>query len=139
MRFEPDMTKTLIELLRLRAERDAATCGYTFCAEDGSRLTLPIVALEQRARAIAVELRRRSQPGDRALLVYPPGLDFISAFFGCVFAGVLPVPATYPKPRRPMPRLSAIAADRGAKLALTTPQTLAILEASRTAPELQLV
>src|SRR5439155_5951136 len=122
---------------------DAATCGYTFCAEDGSRLTLPIVALEQRARAIAVELGRHgcrgSQPGDRALLVYPPGLDFISAFFGCVFAGVLPVPATYPKPRRPMPRLSAIAADCGAKLALTTAQTLETLEAARTAPELQSV
>ncbi len=87
-------------------------------------------------RAIAAELQKTAQPGDRALLVYPAGLEFISAFFGCILAGVMPVPATYPKPRRPMPRLSAIHADCGATLALTTAQTLETLDLAQTAPDL---
>ena len=65
--------------------------------------------LDRRARVIAARLQLELQPGDRALLVYPPGLDFIAAFFGCLYAGVVAVPATYPKPRRPMPRLNRIA------------------------------
>jgi acyl-CoA synthetase (AMP-forming)/AMP-acid ligase II/acyl carrier protein len=68
------------------------------------------------------------RPGDRALLVYPPGLDFIAAFFGCVYAGVTAVPATYPKPRRPMPRLKRIALDCDAHVALSTAATLETLD-----------
>src|SRR5690606_27529369 len=65
---------------------------------------------------------------DRALLVYPAGLEFISAFFGCLYAGVVAVPATYPKPKRPMPRLNRIALDCDAHVALSTAQTLTTLD-----------
>ena len=134
--YESDVAETLIDLLQLRAASDAATCGYAYYADNGNRLTLPVDALDRRARAIGAALQRVSRPGDRALLAYPPGLDFISAFFGCVFAGVLPVPATYPKPRRLTPRLSAIAADCQATLALTNAQTLETLDQARASPEL---
>jgi len=134
--YESDVAATLIDLLQLRAASDAATCGYAYYADDGNRLTLPVDALERRARAIGAALQRVSRPGDRALLAYPPGLEFISAFFGCVFAGVLPVPATYPKPRRLTPRLSAIAADCQATLTLTNAQTLETLGQAKTSPEL---
>src|SRR5438874_166822 len=129
--FESKVAPTMMHLLQMRAGREAGTCGYTYCADDGERLTLPVAALERRARAIAAALQQVSRPGERAVLVYPPGLDFIAAFFGCVFAGVLPVPATYPKPRRPMPRLSAISVDCEATLALTTAQTLKTLDQAR--------
>jgi acyl-CoA synthetase (AMP-forming)/AMP-acid ligase II/acyl carrier protein len=84
--------------------------------------------LERRARVIAARLQLELKPGDRALLVYPPGLDFIAAFFGCMYAGVVAVPATYPKPRRPMPRLNRIAVDCDAHVALSTATTLTTLD-----------
>jgi len=71
------------------------------------------------------------------LLIYPPGLDFVTAFLGCIYAGVLAVPATYPKHRRPMPRLKAIAEDCKATVALTTSKTLAMLDLSCNGGQLQ--
>jgi acyl-CoA synthetase (AMP-forming)/AMP-acid ligase II/acyl carrier protein len=67
--------------------------------------------LDRAARAIAVGLTARFQSRSRIALVFPPGLDFIKAFFGCVYADMIPVPATYPKPRRPSARLTAIMDD----------------------------
>ena len=84
--------------------------------------------LDRRARLIAARLQLELKPGDRALLVYPAGLEFISAFFGCMYAGVVAVPATYPKPKRPMPRLQRIAVDCDAHVALSTAQTLTTLD-----------
>ena len=84
--------------------------------------------LDRRARSIAGRLQLELSPGDRALLVYPAGLEFIAAFFGCMYAGVVAVPATYPKPKRPMPRLQRIALDCDAHVALSTAQTLTTLD-----------
>ncbi len=65
-------------------------------------------------------------PGERALLLYPPGLDFIAAFFGCLYAGVVAVPAYPPRPNdRSQPRLRAIARDAEPRAALTTAAILA--------------
>ena len=62
-----------------------------------------------------------SLPGERALLLYPPGLEFVAAFFGCLYAGVVAVPAYPPRPRPArMPRLRAIARDARPRLVLTT-------------------
>jgi acyl-CoA synthetase (AMP-forming)/AMP-acid ligase II/acyl carrier protein len=128
---------TLIDLFQSRATLDARQPAFTFRGEDGIETSLSFGELDRRARAVAAELGRIAEAGHRALLVYPAGLDFIPAFCGCIYAGLLAVPATYPKPRRPMPRLSAVAQDSGATIALTTSQTLATLELARTAPELE--
>ncbi len=66
--------------------------------------------LDRRARTIAAHLGSRFQPGDRALLLYPPTLEFVSAFFGCLYAGILAVPA-YPPSTRTVGRLLAIVRD----------------------------
>jgi acyl-CoA synthetase (AMP-forming)/AMP-acid ligase II len=81
--------------------------------------------LDVRARAIAAELRRFADVGDRALLLYPAGLAYIAALFGCFYAGIVAVPA-YPPGANPnsMPRLRAIVADAGATVALTTAASL---------------
>ena len=121
-------TRTLVDALELRVQRDAGYCAYKYLNDDGIVSSLTIGQLDQRARAIAAWLQDRCSIGDRVLLVYPPGLEFVTAFFGCLYAGVLPVPATYPKPRRPMPRLLAIGIDCGAELALTTSQALEMLQ-----------
>jgi acyl-CoA synthetase (AMP-forming)/AMP-acid ligase II/acyl carrier protein len=128
--------QSLVEMLDAQAEAYGYRTASVFCRDDGERVQQTYAELTRRARAIAAELQRRLAEGDRALLVFPPGLDFIAGFFGCLYAGVLAVPATYPKPRRPMPRLAAIAQDCRPTAVLTTSQTLATAELVRKAPEL---
>ncbi len=127
---------TLLDLLQSRAEAYGDRTANVFCRDDGERALLSYAQLARRARAIAAQLQQNVPPGERVLLVFPPGLDFIAGFFGCLYAGVLAVPATYPKPRRPMPRLTAIAHDCRPAAVLTTAQTLSTIELARSAPEL---
>ncbi|MEQ8790733.1 MAG: AMP-binding protein [Pirellulaceae bacterium] len=128
--------RTLVDLLMQQADRCGDRRAFTFLADDDRESTISYRELDRRARSIAVHLARFAEPGQRALLVYPTGIEFIAAFFGCVYAGVLPVPATFPKPRRPMPRPTAIASDCDATLALTTAASLATLDLSLS-PQLQ--
>ncbi len=81
--------------------------------------------LDQKYRVIATELQSLGATGERALLLYPPGLDFIAAFFGCLYAGVVAVPISPPKRNQSIDRLRAIASDAGATIALTVTSTLA--------------
>lgn len=75
--------------------------------------------LDARARSIAAELIDRGMQGERALLLFPPGLEFVAALFGCFYAGVVAVPAYPPRRNRNMKRIQAISDDAEAKLALT--------------------
>ena len=90
---------TLGEVLRARAAERPERVAFTFLADgeaEGGRLTYG--ELDRRASAIAAALAGSVRPGERALLLYPPGLDFIAAFFGCLYAGVVAVPAYPPRP-----------------------------------------
>jgi len=133
----PVEATTLLEMLEGQTGRIPDLRAYTYRSEDGSEQVLTYADLQRRARAIAVVIRQTAQPGDRVVLVYPAGLDFLAAFFGCIYAGVLAVPATYPKPRRPMPRLAAIVEDCDAAVALTTAQTLSTLDLARSGSRLK--
>src|SRR5688572_26808929 len=91
---------TLAGLLKARAAESPDREAYVFLADgelEAERLTWG--ELDVRARAVAWALRQSScppiGPGERVLLLYPPGLDFVAAFFGCLYAGVVAVPA-YP-------------------------------------------
>ncbi len=67
--------------------------------------------LDGRARSIAGRLQELGYAGERALLLFPPGLDFIAAFFGCLYAGVVAVPCYPPNLARleaTLPRLQGI-------------------------------
>src|ERR1700712_972331 len=111
----------LVERLRSRAVEAPDWPLYTFLADgeaESERLTH--ADLDRAAGRIAAALRAVTAPGERALLLYPPGLDFIAAFFGCLYAGVVAVPAYPPHPRRDSPRLRAIAQDAAPAVVLTT-------------------
>ncbi len=127
--------RTLHALLAQRVALFGNRRAYTYMGVQGDEV-ISFAELNRRAQAIAARIHQVAKPGDRALLVFPAGLDFITSFFGCLYAGVLAVPATYPKPRRPMPRLSAIARDCDAALMLTTAQTLATMDQARSASDL---
>jgi len=85
--------------------------------------SLTYAEVDARASAIGAALSGRVAPGERALLLYPPGLDFVAAFLGCLHAGVVAVPAYPPDPTRlarSVPRLRAIARDADVRCVLTT-------------------
>ncbi len=123
---QPFATLATIVAERAQSEPDAQAC--VFIADDGSRITLTYAELDRHAAAIAVRLRTMLSPGDRALLVYAAGLEFVTAFLGCQYAGVVAVPATHPKPRRPLPRMRQIAEDCEATVALTGKATLETID-----------
>ncbi len=127
---------TLSTTLRLRAGTAPDREAYVFL-RDGEEETegLSWGELDRRARAIAGALLARCSPGDRALLLLPSGLDFVAAFFGCLYAGAVAVPADPPRPRRDRERLRALVCNASPRLALTTSGLLAGLQDLAAAPE----
>jgi acyl-CoA synthetase (AMP-forming)/AMP-acid ligase II len=117
---------SLLEVLRQRAAGVPESNAYTFLANgtiEAERLTYR--ELDTRARAIGAALQRSAAVGDRAVLLYPPGLEFIAALFGCFYAGVVAVPADPPRPNRASSRLRAIVQESRPAVALTTAPILA--------------
>src|SRR5688572_28844462 len=112
---------TLVELLRWRALHQPDHHAYTFLVDgEAEEVHLTYQELDRQARAIGAQLQHLAAAGERSLLLYPAGLEFIAAFFGCLYAGVIAVPAYPPRRNRPMPRLQTIVADAQARVALTT-------------------
>lgn len=110
---------TLIDILRSRAIEQGNQLAYSFLKDgenESGRLTYG--ELDRQAKAIASGIQ--SYQGERALLLYPSGLEFITAFFGCLYAGVIAVPANPPRQNQKLSRLLSIVKDSQSKLALTT-------------------
>ncbi len=133
---------TLVELFRSRALQQPEQRMYAYLVDgeiEAAHLTHE--ALDRQARAIGAILQSYRARGERALLLYPAGLEFIPAFFGCLCAGVIAVPLPAPnmaQPQRTVPRLRAIANDAQPMLVLTTSSILAKVEGLFTqAPELR--
>ncbi|HWS52588.1 MAG TPA: AMP-binding protein, partial [Pyrinomonadaceae bacterium] len=80
---------TLVELLRRRAAAEPGRCAYRFLAdaETAEAASVTYAELDERARALGARLQAEGAAGERALLLYPPGLDYVVAFFGCLYAG----------------------------------------------------
>ena len=111
---------TLVELLRWRAMHQSDRPAFVFLGDgehESGRLTYG--ELDRQARATGAWLQDLGVTGERVLLFYPSGLNFITAFFGCLYAGAIAVPCFPPRPNRPAPRIQAISIDAQAKFALT--------------------
>jgi amino acid adenylation domain-containing protein len=114
-----------VDLLRTRALHQPERQIYTFLPDgDNEAAALSYGELDLHARAIAARLQAEGAAGDRVLLMYPAGLEYIAAFFGCLYAGMIAVPVYPPRPNRTLQRLESIIADAGAKFALTTDTVL---------------
>ncbi len=121
--------QTLVDLLEYRAARQPSHVVFRFLNSDAREEgTLTFAALQRRARTIAMRLAEHVVPGDRVVLLVPPGLEYIAAFFGCLDAGVVAVPAYPPNPRRADPRVARIIADCGARVALVSDAFMARLD-----------
>src|SRR5258708_170707 len=120
---------SLVELGRARAASHGDQPLYTFYPDraGAAPAQLSYAGLDLRARAIGAALQREGAAGQRALLLYPPGLDFVAAFFGCLYGGVVAVPAYPPRSARNLPRLLEIARDARPAIALTTAELKAAI------------
>ena len=114
----------LIDILCDRAEQRPARIAYTFLRDgEQERDQWTYLELARHVKAIAALLQDAGASGERVLLLYPPGLDFVAAFFGCLAAGALAVPAYPPRNKRHLPRIQTIMADAQAKFLLTNTMT----------------
>ncbi|WP_322703971.1 fatty acyl-AMP ligase [Nostoc sp. DedQUE04] len=117
-----------IDIVKARALIEPDKTSFIFLQDGETEVAkLTYKELDQQAKAIASQLQSIINPGDaygalrvRALLLYPPGLDFIAAFFGCLYAGVIAVPAYPPRRNQHQSRLEAIIADAQPLVVLTT-------------------
>src|SRR5688500_551611 len=98
---------TLLDRLSLHARSIPDRVAYRFLRDDGREEALTFADLDRRVRRLAARLREHTSAGDRALLLYPPGLDFLQAFLACLAAGVVAVPAYPPRRNRKAERLHA--------------------------------
>ncbi|REG24939.1 acyl-CoA synthetase (AMP-forming)/AMP-acid ligase II, partial [Archangium gephyra] len=113
---------TLLELLEERATRHGERRLFSFLEDaEGESSELTYSGLWQRARALGAFLQQEVPAGSRAVLLYPPGLDYVTGFFGCLAAGIVAVPAYPPDPtrlERTLPRLRALIHDAQATVVL---------------------
>ncbi len=133
---------SLVDLLRRRAQEEPEANLFAFLpdGEDKAGATLTRGELDRQACAIAARLQALDLDscGARALLLYPPGLEFITAFFGCLYAGVVAVPAYLPRVNRPMTRLRSLVVDAQPCAVLTcVSQSLDSLRWEAGVPELR--
>ncbi|MEH0433445.1 fatty acyl-AMP ligase [Streptomyces stelliscabiei] len=115
------MRELLTELTE-RAARNPRRPAVTYVSEfsEISGKVRNRAELDLHSRRIASWLQERFCPGDRALLLYSPGIEFTTAFSACVYAGVIAVPAPLPgRYRHERRRLAAIARDAGVRVVLT--------------------
>jgi amino acid adenylation domain-containing protein len=122
--FMPD---TLVDVLRHRAMHDVARLAYTYLV-DGENVEASITygELDRQARRIGAWLKECIASGERVLLLFMPGLEYIAAFFGCLYASMIAVPAFPPnhgRSRRGHSRLEAIVRDAQVALILTSAST----------------
>jgi amino acid adenylation domain-containing protein len=115
-----DVLADIVSVLRHRAAAAQQRPAFIFLAGGESETArLDFALLDLWARAVASRLQGVTSAGERALLLYPPGLDYIKAFLGCLYAGVVAVPA-YPPSRHHIDRLRAIVEDSSPAVVLTT-------------------
>jgi amino acid adenylation domain-containing protein len=120
---------SLVEVLRRRALRQPERLAYTFLLDgESDELTLSYAELDARARAIAASLQSRGAAGERVLLLFPAGLDYVAAFFGCLYAGAVAVPLYPPRPNVTLKKLQSVTADSRATIGLTVSSVMSRIE-----------
>jgi acyl-CoA synthetase (AMP-forming)/AMP-acid ligase II len=124
---------SIVDVLRQRARLtpDRLAVRHAGATDD----SLDYLGLDLAARAVAARLRPIAEPGERAILAFDAGLDFVVAFFGCLYAGIIAVPVAPASPRRPadLARLAGIVSDSGAGTIIGSPSMLEGIDAALTA------
>ena len=130
------------ELIHFRATLHPTRVAAVFVDDAGLASQLTYGQLWEKSLAVAAHLIELApdaglgQPVEspRAVLVHPPGLEFLSAFIGSQMAGWIPVPTSYPKPFREMPRVDAVSRNCSPTAILSTRQTIETIDRRKLTP-----
>ncbi|MHC8406480.1 non-ribosomal peptide synthetase [Pseudomonas sp. TMB3-21] len=134
-----EIPSTLVQALQRRAALTPDRVALRFLAETADQtVVLSYCELDQRARMIAGALQAQADFGDHAVLLFPSGPDYVAAFFGCLYAGVIAVPAYPPESakRHHHERLLSIISDAEPRLLLTSADLRDALQHIQGAPPL---
>lgn len=115
----------IVEILRHRAINQPLQQSYTFLADGETESgTLTYQELDTKARAIAAFLQSQKMTGKNALVVYPyhQGLEFVTAFFGCLYAGVVAVTDNPPRHNKYLTKMQKRVVSAETAIAITTKQ-----------------
>jgi acyl-CoA synthetase (AMP-forming)/AMP-acid ligase II len=119
------MNDTILDAFESHVAKRPSQVAFRFLADgDNESAAWTYADLRSRALVVAACLEEHTQPGDRALLLFPPGLDIVAAFLGCLYAHVIAVPLYAPHRRRHDPRLTGIAADSTPRVLISTADVL---------------
>ena len=122
VKLTPMSFSSLVALLEHRAVTQPGDRAFVFLSDRGAReAELTFAQLHERVRALARELMQKGAPGDRALLIFPQGLDFVVALFGCLMAGVVGVPMMVPRRQSSRDSTASITTDCAPRFILTSP------------------
>jgi acyl-CoA synthetase (AMP-forming)/AMP-acid ligase II len=110
--------QSIVQQVQWRSRARAYDVALRYLQHDAADIVLTAGELDAAARNIAASLTAIA-PGERALLLYPPGPDFAAAFLGCLYARIVPVPLPVPKPYRLERQVESVARDCAASLLLT--------------------
>ncbi|MEV8596060.1 fatty acyl-AMP ligase [Streptomyces sp. NPDC052012] len=132
------MARSLVDLLIAHATEHPDRTAYRFlatgdCTGETSEIhDITYGRLADRTRAVAAWLQDRGLAGSRAMLLYPPGLEFISGYLGCLAAGVVAVPGVPPQGRtqnhRALTRMKRLMADADTKVILGGREVIGALD-----------
>jgi len=121
--------KNLVEILRTNARNTPDKRAYVYLQDGETESEVyTFEELDIRARAIAAALQQRFHAGNRMLLLYPSGLDFVCGFMGALYAGMVAIPAYPPRRNQSGGRILAIAEDSEAHGILTVESTRPLIE-----------
>ena len=130
MNDRTELAGSFIDVLTQRAQHTPESVALRFVEGDaGASAVLTYAQLDGRARSLAARLQRDAQAGERALIVLPSGLDYVTGFFACLYSGVIAVPAYPPESLRPqhLARLQGMLADAAPRFVLTSAEIAAAL------------
>jgi acyl-CoA synthetase (AMP-forming)/AMP-acid ligase II len=123
--------RSFVALVRHRAAAQPERTGFLFLRDNNPENDLDLFSysqLDTKARAIAAVLQQSGEPGQRVLLLHQPGVDFVTAFYGCLYAGAIAV-TTYPAHRgrlkQSLPKICDLLKDAECSTILTTSDMLA--------------
>src|SRR5215470_7010811 len=111
---------SIIDVLDIRANIQSDQLSYVFLSDGAEVDRLTYAQLQRRARAVAAYLQEMKAQNERALLLYPAGLDYVVALYGCLYGKAVAVPAYPPRMNQNLRRLLAIIEDAQPIVALTT-------------------
>jgi len=125
---------TLFNCLLQHADSKPDALAYTFLNADSTQTQRSFLELSIRVKSIAVSIGEHAQPGDRAILLYSPGIDFIEAILACFACGVVAVPIQTIQNYRSVTRLRSVISDAQCRLVLTDKSSME--KVRRFSPEL---